>query len=113
MLVRAESVDTALNEADDYLKQVKQRLETEYPHLSVLTVVKLGHPAEAIDEVLRHSSASLVVMATHGHGGIVRSITGSVAGEVLKENHAPLVLVRPAPHVDQLAVEGLETPAIV
>jgi nucleotide-binding universal stress UspA family protein len=113
MLVRAEAPDGSMGEAHDYLKSVQLRLQTHFPDLSVLTVVKIGHPADAIDDALGHSSASLVVMATHGRGGILRSVTGSVAGQVLKQGRAPLVLVRPSPHPDEVTAEpeGARAPA--
>jgi nucleotide-binding universal stress UspA family protein len=115
LLVRAEASGGPLDEATDYLAGVQARLRTDYPDLSLLTLVKVAHPADAIADVFGHSTGSLVVMATHGRGGIVRSVTGSVAGQVLKGGRVPLVLVRPAAHPDELtaaaSAEGTSVPA--
>jgi nucleotide-binding universal stress UspA family protein len=39
--------------------------------------------------------ADLVVMSTHGRGGLTRAVIGSVADRVLKKGAVPLALVRP------------------
>lgn len=108
MLVRAQAEDASLDAAHEYLIDVKTRLRPDYPELSVHTLVKISHPADAIEDVFGQSSASLVIMATHGRGGILRSLTGSVAGQVLKQGRAPLMLVRPAPHLNELTGSQVE-----
>ncbi len=65
--------------------------------IKVATAVVLGDPAEQIvTEALKHQ-ADLVVMATHGYGGIKRWALGSVADKVLHATPAPLLLVRAQP----------------
>jgi nucleotide-binding universal stress UspA family protein len=98
LLLRAEPPTGEIDQALDYLIAVQNRLADQYPDVSVVTDVRTGDPAPAIDEALQESGAAIVVMATHGRGGVVRSVTGSVAGKVLELGRAPLVLVRPAPH---------------
>jgi nucleotide-binding universal stress UspA family protein len=39
--------------------------------------------------------AGLIVMATHGHGGLGRVLYGSVADQVLRQTTVPLILVTP------------------
>jgi nucleotide-binding universal stress UspA family protein len=57
-------------------------------------VVIVGHAAEAIvDEAVRRE-VDLIVMATHGYGGLKRWALGSVADKVLHATTTPLVLVR-------------------
>ena len=46
--------------------------------------------------VAQHEAA-LVVMATHGRGGAMREILGSVAGKLVQQCDVPVVLMRPAP----------------
>ena len=106
LLLRAEASMGPVDEALDYLSSVQARLAETYPDLTVLTDVRVADPAHAIDQALLQTGASVVVMATHGRGGVVRSVTGSVAGKVLEQGRAPLVLVRPAAHVaEQIQVE--------
>ena len=47
----------------------------------------------------RTSGARLVVMTTHGRGGLPRLLLGSVAAGVVKRSPTPVLLVRPG-HVD-------------
>ena len=54
-----------------------------------------GDSAEAIVEEAARRQADLIVMATHGYGGVRRWMLGSVADKVLQAAPAPLLLVRP------------------
>ncbi len=64
------------------------------PDLPVTTVVVTGHAAEAIVDEATRRGASMIVMATHGYGGLRRWALGSVADQVLHATHLPLLLVR-------------------
>ena len=58
-------------------------------------IVKVGNP---VDEILGSVTAmeiSLIVMATHGRGGLSKLILGSVAEKVLHHCHIPVMIVRP------------------
>jgi nucleotide-binding universal stress UspA family protein len=53
----------------------------------------------------------LVVMATHGRGGLARFALGSVADRIVREGSVPVLLVRPsgiAPHALQRALVPLD-----
>ena len=57
-----------------------------------------GVPAEQILERLREKPAiDLVVMATHGRGGVPRLVMGSVAERVLRAAPCPVMTVRERP----------------
>jgi nucleotide-binding universal stress UspA family protein len=62
----------------------------------VRTLLRYGPPAEAITSAAIETNAALVVMATHGRTGVVRTVVGSVAGRMLEFDTAPLVLVHPS-----------------
>jgi nucleotide-binding universal stress UspA family protein/sporulation protein YlmC with PRC-barrel domain len=51
-------------------------------------------PAEAIGAVARREPNSLVVMSTHGRGGLERLVFGGTAQEVVQGCHVPVLLVR-------------------
>ena len=95
LLLCAQRSSADLMDTLGYLTKLEAKLRDAYPDLRLETDLRDGDAAHAIDEAFRESGASLVIMATHGRGGVVRSVTGSVAGRVLKEGHAPVVLVRP------------------
>src|SRR5438045_2196060 len=50
-------------------------------------------PAEAILDVSAASGADLIVMSTHGHGGLGRWLYGSVADAVLRRATTPVLVV--------------------
>ena len=62
----------------------------------VETKVAVGEPARTIAEAAREAGADVIVMATHGHGGLRRLILGSVATSTLHQSTVPLLLLRPS-----------------
>jgi nucleotide-binding universal stress UspA family protein len=87
-------------DARRYLDEQAARLAVGGVRVS--TDVAVGDPARAIGEIAREQDVDVVVMATHGHGGLSRLILGSVATATLRHTTAPLLLVRPT------AVHGAE-----
>jgi nucleotide-binding universal stress UspA family protein len=57
--------------------------------------LRQGMPAEEILRASRERSTDLIAMSTHGRGGVVRMIAGSVAEEVLRKTDLPVLLTRP------------------
>jgi nucleotide-binding universal stress UspA family protein len=82
-------------EESDYLRTAADIVQRDWPGLSVRTQLRFGAPAEAIASAAIEARAALVVMATHGHTGALRTVVGSVAGRLLELDTAPLVLVHP------------------
>jgi nucleotide-binding universal stress UspA family protein len=100
LLVTAQATDAPPVEERYYLPSLQEKLRHTHPDMCVEVQFRYGSPRQAIDEAYRQSGASLIIMATHGRTGFRRSVTGSVAGGVLKESRAPLVLVRPPAYVE-------------
>lgn len=67
-------------------------LRAEVSH--ILTHAIIGYPAEVIVDEAREMDVDLIVMATHGYGGLRRWALGSVADKVLHATTTPLILVR-------------------
>lgn len=72
-----------------------------------------GLPAEEILQVARSKNVDLIAMSTHGRGGVVRLIVGSVAEEVLRRTEIPLLVTRPGTTVHEwsrivVALDGSE-----
>lgn len=55
-----------------------------------------GHTVETLLNVIRESGADLVVMTTHGRGGLRRAWIGSVADALVRALDRPLLLIGPA-----------------
>lgn len=90
----ATSVDIATQiepGVEEYLKGVGQRFAHE---AKVMTCVLRGPPADALVEYIEKHGVDLVVMASHGRGGLVRVALGSVADRLL-QGDAPVYLIRP------------------
>lgn len=84
----------AVANLEDELLDEARRLDTA--GFEVTPEVRFGDAATEIVAVLDEGKFNLVVMATHGRSGVVRVLLGSVAGEVLKRVHVPVMMVRPA-----------------
>lgn len=52
------------------------------------------HPAPAILELAEEVDADLIVLGTHGRGGLPRLILGSVADKVIRGTHRPVLVHR-------------------
>lgn len=63
--------------------------------LNVTTTFLSGDVVPVLRDHARTSASDLIVMTTHGRGGISRMWFGSVAGELLGEASVPVLLVRP------------------
>lgn len=74
-----------------YLESVAARLRAA--GLTATTRARIGRPADGIIAAEEETGAALVVMATHGHTGLVDALLGSVARDVLRAGSRPVVLV--------------------
>jgi nucleotide-binding universal stress UspA family protein len=57
-------------------------------------LLRVGIPFEEIAEAAREERADLIVMGTHGRGGLARFFLGSVADRVLRTAPCPVLTVR-------------------
>lgn len=57
-------------------------------------VVTAPHVGEAILAFARESNASLIVMGTHGRGGMSRAVLGSASDYVVRHADCPVVAIR-------------------
>jgi nucleotide-binding universal stress UspA family protein len=89
-----ELVEVEEEVADEYLRELRGRL----PGGSAPYVFRLrqGEPAREIVSAAEAEGADLIAMSTHGRAGLERLFLGSVADEVLRRTHIPLLLLRPA-----------------
>ena len=95
-----------------YLSSVAARLSTRFP---VRTSVLEGDPTEELLALTAHTPDTMVVMATHGWGGLRRVAFGSIADKLMREGSAPVAVIRRsagtqvrAPRHLLLALDGSE-----
>jgi nucleotide-binding universal stress UspA family protein len=91
----AEEMDTKLQEesAQRYLQRFVEDAETA--GLKARAQVRVGNPSiQIVDEAA--AEGSIVVMATHGAGGIKRWVVGSVTDKAVRSAHRPVLVIPPA-----------------
>lgn len=89
--------DEAQRTLDRWLGQELDELEKRGAKLNrkrIAAAVDFGKAADAILEMADDVQADLVVLGTHGRKGIERLVVGSVAIDVLKRAHCPVLVVR-------------------
>ena len=69
-------------------------MRTEYHLVEGVSV------SDAIEDEARRLGVGVVVMGTHGRTGLGRLVMGSVATQVTKKEHLPVMLVQYDPSAD-------------
>jgi nucleotide-binding universal stress UspA family protein len=77
-----------------YLRGIQAKLREGGMRLSS-AVTLTGAAGPALAQYVRELGIDLVVMATHGRGGIRRAWLGSVADQLIRNLEIPVLLVRP------------------
>ena len=77
-------------EARTYLEKVRQRVGGD----NVEAILVEADATDAIVETAQERGAGLIIMSSHGRGGLGKLIFGSVADGVLKHSKTPVLLIR-------------------
>jgi nucleotide-binding universal stress UspA family protein len=77
------------------INDLRQHLKTHFPDESPEYVVReAALPVHhIITDFIKESGVDLVVLASHGRSGIRRTLMGSVAEQVLRASHKPVLVV--------------------
>ena len=68
---------------------------------------RLGNPAaEILDRLEEEPNIDLVVMATHGRGGVARLLMGSVTEKIIRSAPCPVLTLREHPQDVQAVREN-------
>ena len=62
--------------------------------LNALEFVQIGTPLTEIVNAAKDWPADLIVIGSHGRGGLKRALLGSVAEGVMRHAHCPVLVVR-------------------
>lgn len=89
-----EQFDVLEAEGREYFKTMAERLGTE--QIDVTWELLSGDPWRQLLRYVERDEPDLVVMTTHGRGGLGRLFYGSVADRLLTASTAPLLLIRSA-----------------
>ena len=94
--VYAEDLDTKILEesAAKYLQQFVDNAESA--GLKAQAKVRVGNPSIQIVNESAETEGSIIVMATHGAGGLKRWIVGSVTDKTIRAAHRPVLVIPPS-----------------
>jgi len=88
--VNTEGLERIRNNAHRLLADAAAR----YPDRDFETELKEGKPGPLILEAAQRHNAELIVLGTHGRGGIEDWFIGSVAARVVRKARCPVLTVR-------------------
>ena len=97
--IAEQAVAAERAEAEQTLQRVEAALR-EAGVSDVRTLVADGDAGTAIVETAEREACDVVVMATHGRSGIVRTVLGSVADYVVRNAGCAVLLCRPTASKD-------------
>ncbi len=84
-----------VDEAALWLQALVETLQLH--HIPAKSSVDVGDAAEKIVNYAKANQIDLIIMSTHGHTGMRRLVTGSVANKVSTSAPCPVLLVRSQP----------------
>jgi nucleotide-binding universal stress UspA family protein len=86
----AEAAEAEAEESQEYLEDVRRGLTER--GFNVTTEIRRGAARSELIELVQ--PGDVMVMATHGRGGLTRWLLGSVAEDVARHSPVPVLLVR-------------------
>lgn len=89
-----EGFDPAFDEQDAVRKLGQVQVDTD-PDCTVHRAIRGGSPGDVICQYAREHEVDLLILGTHGRSGLTRLLMGSVAEEVVRRAHCPVLTVRP------------------
>jgi nucleotide-binding universal stress UspA family protein len=72
--------------------------ENHLESMGVLTAVRSGSPYHEITQYARDEDIDLIILGTHGRGGLMHLLMGSVAEKVVRKAPCPVLTVRDPEH---------------
>jgi nucleotide-binding universal stress UspA family protein len=82
------------DEAAAYLEMIKLNLQAVNPQLKIETTVLYGDPSSQITDYSRKVQPLFMAMATHARSEVSQVLLGSVAEQVVRDSHRPVLLTR-------------------
>lgn len=88
-----EGICTREEQAEKYLNAIKKRLDEKL--IKVTTEVICGKTAQEISFYANDNHCDLIVVSTHGRGGLSKLTHGSTTARILKLTSIPVTVIRP------------------
>lgn len=90
--------DSALAAEEHVREEYLQRVAATCPAGTTVQAITDMSVARGILDVAESDECGAIAMATHGRGGFKRLVLGSVADEVIRHMHKPVLVFRPTAH---------------
>ena len=76
------------------LVKTLEKLQKRHQKLNISTILLQGNPVDKIIEIAQKEKADLIVMGSHGLGGIKKFFLGSISDRVADQSSIPILLVK-------------------
>ena len=83
--------EAQMEEAQEYLEHTATQLKNE--GMTVETQILEGEPHDRIVEYAKQHLIDIIVMSTHGHGGVKRFFMGSTTDRVVRSGEAHVLVI--------------------
>jgi nucleotide-binding universal stress UspA family protein len=97
VLATADTVRQLMEAVETELKQWRQAAAAE-ARTKITAISSMGSAAEESVRLAGESKADVIVMGTHGRGGLQHALMGSVAEKVVRRAPCPVLTVRDTEH---------------
>jgi nucleotide-binding universal stress UspA family protein len=87
-------IEAEIEQAENCLRPVAERFSDH--GLKAEMEVRFGSPGQEIIKAATEYGSDIIAMATRSRRGLSRLVFGSVADEVLRESHVPVLLITAA-----------------
>jgi nucleotide-binding universal stress UspA family protein len=88
------SAGEAIRKAKEDGKEIIAAIRHRAPQLVALEFMPIGLASAEIVKAAKEWPANLIVIGSHGRGGIQRAVRGSVAEEVMRHAPCPVMVVK-------------------
>lgn len=93
MPVMVLSADELRRSADEQLERLQKELLAQFPDISISAESRLGDINDELDDICLEADPLLLVLGTHGMGGLERMLFGSTAISVIRHTQLPVIVV--------------------
>ena len=92
----AESLVNIQRDVEREVEKDMEAIAKKIGDVPVIRAVRTGVAFVEITDYVRAENIDLVVMGTHGRGGLEHILLGSVAEKVVRKSRCPVLTIRPA-----------------
>ena len=86
-------LDTTRNDSIEELKQITEKLQSQYPDITIEYNVSCGFAVDEIRQAANEFKADIIIMGMQGGGFISEKIVGSITTSLIKKSHCPVLAI--------------------